>query len=57
MMNILVIKGKSKRQKYRTYQGEIGRIADNLLKRNFTASRPNEKWVFIITTMRVFGVN
>ncbi|WP_146115138.1 IS3 family transposase, partial [Haemophilus influenzae] len=38
LMNVLDIKGKgkNKRKKYRTYQGEIGRIVDNLLARNFT---------------------
>ena len=43
-MNILGIKGKgkNKRKKYRPYQGEIGRIADNLLSRDFTVSQPNE---------------
>ena len=56
-MNILNIKRKSKVPICHIYLGTIDRIADNLLKRNFTASRPNEKWVFIITTMRVFGVN
>ena len=57
MINILNIKRKNKVPKCHIYLGTIDRIADNLLKRNFTASGPNEKWVFIITTMRVFGVN
>lgn len=53
-MNVLGIKGKgkNKRKKYHTYQGEIGRIADNLLARNFTANRPNEKWVTDLTELK-----
>ena len=54
-MNVLGIKGKgkNKRKKYRTYQGEIGRIADNLLARNFTANRLNEKWVTDLTEKEI----
>ncbi len=39
------MKGKCKRRKYRSYQGEVGKIADNLLQRDFSATKPNEKWV------------
>ena len=31
-------------KKYRSYKGEVGRIAPNLLNRNFHAERPNQKW-------------
>ena len=30
-------------KKYRSYKGEVGRIAPNLLERNFEAEWPNEK--------------
>ena len=43
LMQVLGLKGKSKAKKYRAYQGEVGRIADNLLQRDFTATQPNEK--------------
>lgn len=37
-MNELNIKGKQrKNKKYCSYKGEVGKIADNLLKRNFKA--------------------
>ena len=32
-------------KKYRSYKGEVGKIAPNLLQRNFHADRPNQKWV------------
>ena len=32
-----------KRRKYSSYQGTIRKIADNHIKRNFEANRPNEK--------------
>ena len=31
-------------QKYHSYQGHIGPIADNLIRRNFKADAPNIKW-------------
>ena len=42
-------------KKYRSYKGEQGRICDNLLKRNFDAKRPNEKWVTDVTEFKVNG--
>ena len=44
-MQKLGLKVKCKRRKYRSYLGEVGKIANNLLKRNFHATQPNEKWV------------
>ena len=32
-----------KQGKYRSYKGEQGKIAPNLLQRDFSASKPNEK--------------
>lgn len=34
-----------KLRKYRSYKGEQGKIAPNLLQRDFSASKPNEKWL------------
>ena len=52
IMQWLGLKGKCKTQKYRSYQGEVGRIADNLLQRDFTATQPNEKWTADITEFK-----
>ena len=41
LMNELNIKGKQRKNgKYHSYRGEVGKVADNLLKRDFTASKP-----------------
>ena len=32
-------------KKYRSYKGEAGKAAPNLLKRNFYAEKPNQNWV------------
>ena len=42
-------------KKYRSYKGEVGRIAPNLLQRNFEAGKPNQKWVTDVTEFNLFG--
>ena len=42
-------------KKYRSYKGEKGTTADNLLAREFTAEKPNQKWVTDVTEFRMFG--
>ena len=42
-------------KKYRSYKGEIGKIAPDLLERNFEVARPNEKWVTDVTEFHLFG--
>lgn len=42
-------------KKYRSYKGEAGKIAPNLLNRDFHADRPNQKWVTDVTEFNLFG--
>ena len=42
-------------KKYRSYKGAVGRIAPNLLNRDFVADRPNQKWVTDVTEFNLFG--
>jgi len=42
-------------KKYRSYKGEVGKIASNLLNRNFKADKPNEKWVTDVIEFALFG--
>ena len=42
-------------KKYRSYKGEVGKIAPNLLNRNFHADKPNQKWVTDVTEFSLFG--
>ena len=42
-------------KKYRSYKGEVGKVADNLLDRNFHAEKPNQKWTTDVTEFRLFG--
>jgi len=41
------------KRKYSSYRGTLGKIADNLLKRDFKANKPNEKWVTDVTEFKV----
>ena len=41
------------KRKYVSYKGTIGKIADNLLNRNFNADNPNEKWATDVTEFKV----
>ena len=42
-------------KKYRSYKGEVGKVAPNLLNRDFHAERPNQKWVTDVTEFGLFG--
>lgn len=55
-MNVLGLKGKQcKNDKYHSYKGEIGKVADNLLKRDFYAAKPFEKLATDVTQFKVCG--
>ena len=54
LMNILGIKSIQRpKRRYNSYQGNIGKIANNLLKRDFKADKPNQKWVTDVTEFKV----
>ena len=42
-------------KKYRSYRGNGGKIAPNLLNRDFHAEKPNQKWVTDVTEFSLFG--
>ncbi len=42
-----------KRRKYNSYMGEITPAVENLIKRNFHAEHPNEKWLTDITEFHI----
>jgi transposase InsO family protein len=43
-------------RKYNSYKGEVGKIAPNLLERDFKADKPNQKWATDVTEFSLFGV-
>ena len=56
LMSILGLKGKRrKNDKYHSYKGIVGKVADNLLKRDFRAEKPFEKITTDVTQFNVCG--
>jgi len=55
VMRDLGLKSTVRQKKYRSYKGEVGPIAPNLLQRDFEASSPNQKWVTDVTEFSVAG--
>lgn len=55
LMNEEKIKCTVRIKKYRSYKGEVGKVAPNLLERDFSTSAPNEKWVTDVTEFSLFG--
>lgn len=53
LMGILDLKCKIRKVRYRSYKGEIGRIAPNLLERDFKVSSPNQKWATDVTQINI----
>lgn len=42
-----------RRRRYNSFKGEVGKVADNVLNRDFTTTAPNQKWVTDVTEFRV----
>ena len=53
LMNSLNIQGKQRRSKYRSYKGEVGKIAPNILNREFIADKPYTKLTTDVTEFNV----
>ena len=44
LMHQMGLAGKRLKAKYRSYQGHVGAIADNVIQRNFKTTEPLQKW-------------
>ncbi|OOG18129.1 integrase [Sphingobacterium sp. CZ-UAM] len=55
LMGTLNLKCNIRKVRYRSYKGEVGRIAPNVLERNFKASLPNQKWATDVTQVNIKG--
>lgn len=42
-------------KKYRSYRGEVGKVAPDLLQRDFGATKPQQKWVTDVTEFSLHG--
>jgi len=55
LMGVLGLTSLVRPKRYRSYKGEIGRVAPNVLQRQFQACGPNQKWVTDVTEFNVGG--
>ena len=55
LMKALGLICRVRMKKYRSYKGEVGKIAPDLLARDFEATAPNQKWVTDVTEFSLFG--
>ena len=55
LMKVLGLKSLIRIRKYKSYKGEHGKIAPNILHRDFKAAEPNQKWATDITEFNVKG--
>lgn len=55
LMKELKLSCKVRKKKYRSYKGDVGKVAPNVLARDFKATKPNEKWVTDVTEFNIFG--
>lgn len=53
LMRQMGLKAKRRKQHYHSYKGEIGKVAPNVLERDFTATRPNQKWTTDVTQVNI----
>ena len=44
IMNRLGLLAKRPREKYHSYKGDVGKIADNIINRDFSTEKPLQKW-------------
>ncbi|WP_410506493.1 IS3 family transposase [Marinomonas sp. GJ51-6] len=55
LITSLGLKSRVRLKRYHSYRGDVGRIADNLLGRNFKTDLPNKKWVTDVTEFNIKG--
>ncbi|KAA6322675.1 hypothetical protein EZS27_027801 [termite gut metagenome] len=53
LMGALELRCKVKKVHYCSYKGEVGKIAPNVLERNFKAELPNQKWATDVTQINI----
>lgn len=53
IMQMMNLKSVVRIKKYQSYKGTVGKVAPNILKRDFKATQPNQKWVTDVTEFKV----
>lgn len=53
IMGEMSLKSKIRKVRYRSYKGDVGRIAPNIINRDFVATAPNRKWATDVTQINI----
>lgn len=53
LMGQMNLKSPVRKAKYKSYKSEDGIIAPNVLERDFTTNKPNEKWATDVTEFKI----
>ena len=53
LMQEMHLKSVVRKVRYRSYKGDVGRVAPNVLQRDFTATAPNRKWATDVTEVKI----
>lgn len=53
LMGQMGLKAKRRKRHYHSYKGEVGKLAPNVLQRNFDAKEPNRKWTTDVTQVSI----
>lgn len=53
LMVSMSLKAKRRNLRYRSYKGDVGKIAPNVINRNFCADAPNQKWTTDVTQVKI----
>lgn len=55
LMNQIGLKCQVRMKKFKSYRGNVGEVAPNVLNRDFQSDKPNQKWVTDVTEFSLFG--
>ena len=53
LMREMHLKSVVRKVRYRSYKGDVGCVAPNVLQRDFVATAPNRKWVTDVTEVKI----
>ena len=53
LMGEMCLKSKVRQARYRSYKGEVGKVAPNIIARDFVAPAPNRKWATDVTQVKI----
>ena len=53
LMVEMCLKSRIRQVRYRSYKGDVGKVAPNLINRDFVAEAPNRKWATDVTQINI----